>query len=174
MSQKIRGFKMGNLVCGAMGWNFFTALEHEKQGELSRVSTQRARLARHSSIWSRNVSAGANLARKEWFDAMRVLNGIKANSVKDGKMNEDKYFLAMLQAAQNAADAARLKYEAEQTKAEDKQEQIKEMVKAEDLTLELRQNELQQELTLLKQLKDAHKELFNSAAKDFKPQFGGG
>ena len=80
---------------------------------------------------------------------------------------------AMIEQLKKEVDAALALYNAEQTKAEEEQEQYKEMVKAEDLALELRQNELQQELTLLKQLKDAHKELFKTASQEFKPSFTG-
>ena len=168
---------MGNIVRAARGQCLFTLLENIKQCELSENARATANLMKSSGRHINRLRTIDDEARKNYLNYydQKPKVPVKGENESDAEFKQKmEDYNNKLQNYNNELNKLKLIYETKQDEEEEEITKVKEIYDYQQQELEQEKIRLEQELKILKGLKDAHKQLFDSAAADAKPEFGGG
>lgn len=168
---------MGNLVCGAWGWSYFTLIENILQCRLSRISQAIMDVMRKSN---QMLNAIESIGAAEKMSYMQHLSS--APSIfSQTSSSAGEIPVESKEPVQKSIEQFQVKSQQLQAAMQLKEDQksflsrnINEIFQFEQRKLEQDKLKVEQELKLVKAEKDSHKELFNNSVADFKPSFGGG
>lgn len=188
---------MGSLYLTKDQWDTYAKQEHLKQMELCRNANERMKLLRNTSIWSREINKKAmNLkdiyiklqnqatdTRNELFKRKMKLSQpsmpSSESSIQDVEklLAEDKEYQELVKKLEELNNTllpeAKFNYELEAATAKKEEERIQDFSKQEDMRLDLERNNLEQDLAVIKQMKDGGKDGFGKEVPNSKPNFNG-
>ena len=170
---------MGNLPAMAMGQLSSTALLHDLQGYDADLARERMESFNNVNRQRASIFQDADSKREAYMDARRLFALTKCEeygSINSAQQTEKGNLLSKLkQTEMNEELLKSLKeaYEVAQDEAERKMKEVEDIAQARDKEIDLEKTRVEQQITLVTQMRDAYKEGFKTASSDFKPNFGG-